>query len=494
MHPQAGQIETVRDSSDYVVVGSGAAGASAAWELVQRGHDVVLVEEGPRPDKSGYTRDMLDSIRQLYRDSAMTVIFGRSVIPYLQGCVVGGTTVINSAIVWRPPDDVYESWEKLFGLGDVFDRDELDKIFLKIEEELNVRPVESTRLGRPGDLMKLGCEKLGIGGTVINRNELGCEGSGRCAQGCPTAAKQSCDVTYVPWAEQRGMRLYNSCRAEKILQSNGRASGIMGNISPSGGMVEIEAKKGVLLAASAVQTPSLLRMNGLTKGGAGDHFQAHPGYAPIGIFDDPVDMWDGATQGYETNHFRNLLKFKLEGVNLPAELAMARLPGTGASLLNGLAEIPYALIIGVQLRAEAEGKVRCGRLGTRISFTPTPKDMERMRAGGKIAAEIMFAAGARKVYPGITGMPETIDRDELAHFDRASLDPRAYTMVVTHMFSTARMGDNPETSVVSRDFQVHDLPGLYIIDSSVFPTNLGVNPQHFIMAVARMAAARISER
>jgi choline dehydrogenase-like flavoprotein len=40
----------------------------------------------------------------------------------------------------------------------------------------------------------------------------------------------------------------------------------------------------------------------------------------------------------------------------------------------------------------------------------------------------------------------------------------------------------------------HDLPGLYVTDSSVFPTNLGVNPQHSICAVSWLAAERIAER
>jgi choline dehydrogenase-like flavoprotein len=47
---------------------------------------------------------------------------------------------------------------------------------------------------------------------------------------------------------------------------------------------------------------------------------------------------------------------------------------------------------------------------------------------------------------------------------------------------------------VGTDFQTHELPGLYVIDSSVFPTNLGVNPQHTIMAAARLAVHRLMAR
>ena len=53
------------------------------------------------------------------------------------------------------------------------------------------------------------------------------------------------------------------------------------------------------------------------------------------------------------------------------------------------------------------------------------------------------------------------------------------------------MGIDPRSSVVGPDFECHEAAGLYVVDSSVFPTNLGVNPQHSIMAMSRLAATGI---
>ena len=55
------------------------------------------------------------------------------------------------------------------------------------------------------------------------------------------------------------------------------------------------------------------------------------------------------------------------------------------------------------------------------------------------------------------------------------------------------MGLDPAASVVGPDFETHEARGLYVVDSSVFPTNLGVNPQHSIMGMSRLAATRIAE-
>jgi choline dehydrogenase-like flavoprotein len=71
-------------------------------------------------------------------------------------------------------------------------------------------------------------------------------------------------------------------------------------------------------------------------------------------------------------------------------------------------------------------------------------------------------------------------------------DPRHFSFISTHLFGTARMGLDPRASVVGPDFQSHEVRGLYVVDSSVFPTNLGVNPQHSIMAMSRLAATRLA--
>jgi choline dehydrogenase-like flavoprotein len=64
---------------------------------------------------------------------------------------------------------------------------------------------------------------------------------------------------------------------------------------------------------------------------------------------------------------------------------------------------------------------------------------------------------------------------------------------VTHMFGTCRMGSDPERSVVGPDFRHHAVDGLYVADSSVFPSNLGVNPQIPVMAVATLCGRRVLE-
>src|SRR5690606_15706223 len=122
--------------------------------------------------------------------------------------------------------------------------------------------------------------------------------------------------------------------------------------------LRVHARRAVVLAASAVQTPLLLARAGVGRrsGLVGRRFQAHPGAAVLGVFDAPVRMWDGVTQGHESTHYWHE-RMKFESLALPPEIGAARLPGVGPALMRELAGYDHIAQWGVQIRAEAHGRV-----------------------------------------------------------------------------------------------------------------------------------------
>jgi choline dehydrogenase-like flavoprotein len=203
----------------------------------------------------------------------------------------------------------------------------------------------------------------------------------------------------------------------------------------------------------------------------------------------------GATQGAESIHFRKTERFKLETISLPPDLAAARVPGVGAELADRLSQLGHVAVWAAQVRAEAEGTVRGGWGGVdRVRYTMTQNDMRAARKAIALIARMMFEAGAKEVWPGVFGVPSVIRTiDDVKLLDNAPLEPRSYSFIATHLFGAARMGVDAGTSVVDPSFKVHGVDGLYVVDSSVFPTNLGVNPQHTIMAMSRLASHRLAE-
>jgi choline dehydrogenase-like flavoprotein len=489
---------SVDDVFDVVIVGSGAAGATAAHTLTAAGLSVGIVEEGPWMKTRELAKDVHTAFGRVMRQSGMQVLGGRAYMPMLQGRCVGGSTLVNSAIAWRIPEDVVDDWSARFGLGTSISMRGLEPHFDALERDLSVREVDPSVLGENNRLFVEQASRHGFPAAPMRRYDGGCKGSGLCLTGCPNGAKQGMSVTYVPWSLARGARIFTSCAALHVEIVGGRAVAVRAR-SATGQLVTVRARHAVFVAASTVQSPNLLRRSGIRARALGQHFQAHPGLAVGGLFpttNRPIEMAFGATQGAESTHFRTSDRFKLETISLPPDLAGARIPGVGRELTERLSQLAHVAVWAAQVRAEAEGVVTSGLGGVdRVSYTLTKPDLEAARKACTLIARMMFEAGAREVWPGIYGVPSVLRSiDDVRHLENAPLDPRSYNFIATHLFGAARMGTDPRTSVVDLDFQVHGVTGLHVVDSSVFPTNLGVNPQHSIMAMSRLAATRMAER
>jgi choline dehydrogenase-like flavoprotein len=140
-------------------------------------------------------------------------------------------------------------------------------------------------------------------------------------------------------------------------------------------------------------------------------------------------------------------------------------------------------------RAESVGEVRSTLDGRpAVHYTLDRADMLRFRTAMHLIAQMHVAAGARAVIPSIYGMPYKLAPNEIDALKDAPLDPRAYVAILSHLFGGCVMGKDPARSVCDGRGRVHGYEGLTVVDASAIPTNLGVNPQHTIMALARVWA------
>jgi choline dehydrogenase-like flavoprotein len=431
---------------------------------------------------------------QLYRDLGASLMLGNAPMPYVQARVLGGTSVVNGAISWRLPRDVWQAWrDHEPGLDEALPWSALAAITDEVERDLGIAPTDPSVAGPHNLLLARGADALGLEHRPIARNVRGCRGLGRCLQGCPEGNKQSMDRSYLVDAAAAGAALYSGMRVERVLHAKGRATGVLAR-SVGGAQVHVHARRAVALAASAIHTPLLLRKSGLRRGPVGDGFQCHPGVSVAGRFREPVRMWTGATQGHEVIGLRGEgLKFEALGYDMA--LVAMRCKGVGRALADEIADLPHALQWGAAVRAEARGTVRPGLVRPRVRLSLTRRDISRLKKGVRVLGEMLLAAGAEWVAPGVHGWHERVtDRAVMARFeDEAPDDPRAYTMAATHLFSTCRMSADPRRGVVRLDGRHHHVEGLYVVDSSVFPSNTGVNPQTSILAVATHLARRLAE-
>jgi choline dehydrogenase-like flavoprotein len=241
----------------------------------------------------------------------------------------------------------------------------------------------------------------------------------------------------------------------------------------------------VVLAASAVGSPLLLLRSGLGQGPVGHGFSCHPGTSVAGQFQDDVLAWEGATQGHEVIGLRHKgLKFEALGFDL--SVLAARLPGVGRKLMQSLGTMHKEADWGVAVKSTALGRVRSLFGQTVVSWSASPQDVAKFREGVTVLGQLLLAAGADHVYLGVHGWQAPLrTAAEVERFGREGpLDGRAYQTVATHLFGTCKMGSDPASSVVGPDFAHHHIRGLFVADSSAFPSNTGVNPQTSILAMA----------
>ncbi|MCB9665536.1 MAG: GMC family oxidoreductase [Alphaproteobacteria bacterium] len=476
--------------ADVVVVGSGPAGAVVARELATAGLGVVVVEEGPWIEAADHPADALGAMALSYRGMGAQVVLGRALMPLVQGRRVGGSAAINGAICWRLPRDVHADWVAQDpALADALPWTELEEVTDRVEAELGVAPTLPEIAGPKNLLLARGADALGLAHRPIRRNVRGCAGLGRCLQGCPAGHKQSPEVAQLPEALARGATLLHDVEVVGLAHARGRVQGVAARAA-GGGTVVVRAPR-VVLAASAVQTPGLLLASGLSQGPVGRHFQCHPGVSMAGRFPEVVRAWEGATQGHEVIGLRRE-GLKFEALGHPAGVLASRVPGVGRALGRAVADLDHWADWGVAVRSRTEGRVRRVLGRTVVTWSPSADDVRQFRRGLQVLGELFLAAGAERVAPHVAGLPATLATPaEVAALAQGPRRASAYQGAITHLFGTCRMGSDPRRAVVRPDFRHHHVDGLWIADSSVFPSNTGVNPQVSIMALATICARRM---
>jgi choline dehydrogenase-like flavoprotein len=481
---------TVELDADYVVVGSGAGGSAAAVALARAGAKVALVEAGPWRDPQDYPHSAYGGMRDMMDDWGAMVTMGRAMWPVVQASLVGGTTVVNSAIAVRTPGDVFRTWRERFGVGGDEMAEAVWRAQDRIENELFVSRASDAALGGSNRLALLADERLDLGGHRMDRYIKDCAGTGQCLQGCRAERKQSTNLNYIPEVIRRGGVVVSCAPVERIMIMNDRAESVVGRfVHPvtrqKGASFEVRAKRGVFLAASVTKTPLLLRASGVKSKALGTRFMAHPGSGIYGFYDEQVDTNIGATQGWASVKHRLTHGIKLETLSIPLELAASRFAGGGRTLMERLREYRTCAMWIQACWAETQGSIGRGPNGKPVvRYSLGKRDLERFRIGMRIVADMHFAAGAKAIYTGIHGFPWQIGPDDLHLIDQAPLEARNYIAVLSHLFGGAVMGDDPKTSVTDERGRVHGVPNLIVADAAVMPSNIGVNPQHTIMGLA----------
>ncbi|MDP1920629.1 MAG: GMC family oxidoreductase [Myxococcales bacterium] len=480
--------ETLR--CDVVVIGTGAGGAAAGMRLAEAGLSVVFLEEGRKWEAHELSNKQSWAVRNLYAERGTSLALGNIFLPMPRGKAVGGTTLINSGICFRTPDFVLKRWREQYGVAWA-DLDGLAPTFQTIEDAVGAVRTDESVWRRHNELFRDGCVALKLEGhQAIVRNAPGCVGCGLCQVGCPVGGKGSVDRNLIPRALAAGAAVLSCARATKVLVENGVAVGVEAyGVDPvleqRKRRIEVRAKK-VFLCAGAVSTPSFLLRQKLanSNGRVGKNLHVHTALGVVGKFDEVVDGWHGAVQGYF--------------VRLPGENAVLETFSASPDIYSvqyevyskPMRQLRHLAACGVMIGDTAEGTVSPGANEPRsfVSYDTNAEDVRVIKKGIRQISAIYFAAGATEVH---TGFSRSSPLKSLAELDALLAEPRPWDQMniyASHPMSSCAMGADKAWSVVKPDGETWDVKNLVIADASVFPTSLGVNPQITVMTVASTIA------
>ncbi|MCW3002532.1 MAG: hypothetical protein JWQ20_1830 [Conexibacter sp.] len=523
------------DHADILIVGGGLAGGIAAKHLAEEGFSVVCLEQGDWPSGfagdtpeyelvAGKQRHVCPNVRQSPADYPVEISESDFDLCMYNG--VGGTSVIYGGC-WnrlhpsdfrvRTLDGVADDWPLTY--------EELLPFYEETDREMSVSGLAGDPAYPPGSPVPLPAFPINKTGrkAAEGLNQLGwhwwpapvsiasrpdgnlaqCGRLGICSHGCPEGAKATTDLTHWPLAMKHGARVVTGARVREIpVDGRGLATGAV--YIDRDGREHLQTADVVVLTASGIGTPRIMLMsesarfpNGLanSSGLVGRRLMVHPYVSVVGVYDDFLQD-DLGTAGqqiqcmefYETEKSRGFVrgsKWLIEGTGGPLGMTYRYANGRPGEELWGagfhervtesLGHMIEWIVIGEDL-PEEHNRVTLDPNLTDSDGLPAPKIHYRQSENTKKlmafnierALEAHKAAGATKAWL-VDGAP------------------------AGHLLGTARMGTDPETSVVDPYGRSHDVANLYVADSSMFVTASAVNPASTIAALARRTAKSIAQ-
>ena len=430
------------------------------------------------------------------------------------GKAVGGSTVHFAMVSLRFRPEWFKS-RSLLGYGADWPLDwrEMWGYYAQVEQALHIAgpvsypwgphrpryPYRAHEMNAAAHVLAKGAEAMGISWSETPLATLSaphgrahpCVYRGFCVTGCSTNAKQSALVTWIPRAIEAGAEIRDLAMAGRIeVDKAGLATGVHYRRE---GKWRFQKARNVVVSGYAIETPRLLlnSANGQfpqglanSSGLVGKNLMAQLNQAVWGISQDEIRSYKGPPSLSITEHWNYDDKKDFFGGY--AYMSQGPLPQLwsntnmsarglwGQRLIDEMER--YNHVVGLKIVGEAmpqesnqvtltDETDQYGLPVPRITYSWSDNDKAMIRHSLDFMGQALAAGGATEIWD---------QEDDTCHLN-----------------GTARMGDDPRSSVVNADCRSWDVRNLWICDGSVFPTVGGVNPSLTIQAIALRTADRI---
>ncbi|XP_042008658.1 long-chain-alcohol oxidase FAO4A-like [Salvia splendens] len=492
---------------DAVIVGSGSGGGVVAGVLAKAGYKVLVLEKGSYIARSNLTLMEGDAMDKMYLQQGILASEDMDVL-ILAGSTVGGGSTINWSASIRTPPHVRKEWSENHKLG-LFESKIYDRALDAVCERMNVQ-LEIEEEGMQNEVLRRGCVNLGFPTEDIPRNAAADHYCGWCCLGCRDGRKQGAAETWlVDLAESKYGAILTDCEALKVITvkkggiKRAAATGVVFRFKTGDGREEIgviEARVTVA-ACGAISTPPLLRRSGLKNPNIGRNLHVHPVMMGWGHFPD------SEKQSYEGGIITVMSKLDeysdysavIQTPALHPGMFSALMPwSSGADMKGRMVKFSKTAHLFALARDKSCGEVKSE---SEISYMIGKFDEENLRKGMERVLRILAAAGAEEIGThsrwGRVLKVKEASEEEFERFVKEESGRRpgneSAPMCSAHQMGSCRMGAEPGAGAVGPTGETWEVEGLFVADSSVFPTALGVNPMVTVMAIAYCTAQSVLE-
>jgi len=510
----------VIDNPDVVIIGSGAAGAVLAEQLLAKGRKVLMLERGLYSHPDTFNENELDMVSRLYSDGALQITQSLR-FTVLQGSAVGGTTVVNNAVCFNTPHRVLDKWN---GRNDtpVIDKEKFHRAQQAVRERLSIGRINTKTRTPLDDALNHGDLKFNEGVRryfeghpelgeydydVVEANITDCLGCGYCNIGCKYGRKISMLDEVLPKAQAAyGPDQFQILSEAEAIHLSEKDKKIVEIVVKIGGKRQLIIKNPttVIVSAGTIASSWLLKRSGIGANlPVGRGLSFNMGSPLYGWFGEPVNAFDGLQIAHYLN-IKGKEGFVYETWYNPPLAQALTMPGWLDTHFQNMQRYNEMAAIGVLVGTESNAHIERAMLvdGPDVVYKPTQKDMHTLLDAFKILGGILFESGAKEVFASTRkyqtykstrgeAVAHMLNPGDLNNLDELIKDDAELLLGTGHPQGGNAIGTRPDganPSVVDGHFKVFGYDNLYICDASVHPTATTVNPQLTVMSLAHYAA------
>ncbi|XP_058762998.1 long-chain-alcohol oxidase FAO4A-like [Vicia villosa] len=502
---------------DAVVVGSGSGGGVIAGVLAKSGYKVLVLEKGNYFARNNLSLLEGQAMEQMYLSNGLVATDDMSVL-ILAGSTVGGGSAVNWSASIKTPPHVCMEWCHRHEL-ELFEsrlyKEALDVVCEKMGVQSDIQEE-----GFNNAVLRKGCHEMGYPVNTIPRNAPPDHYCGWCCLGCKDGKKKGTLETWLVDVVKSGNgAILPSCEAIQILhgekkgRDRKRAKGVAFEIDYNGKKeICVVESKVTIVACGALRTPPLLKRSGLRNENIGRNLRLHPVTMAWGYFPDSPsspELWPEEHKKSYEGGIMTAMSTVVADIERTGYGAVIQTPSLHPGLFSLLMPWSSGLDIKDRMRkfsrtAHVFALARDQGSGTVdssncISYKIKDVDRDNLNKGIEKVLRILAAAGAEEIgthnNKGRSLNVKKVSYNEFEKFVKEEssrpLTDLSTPICSAHQMGSCRMGVNPKESVVNQMGETWEVEGLYLADSSVFPTALGVNPMVTVQAIAYCTAQHV---